>query len=295
MAVFCHVVDAGSLTGAAQQLGMSASAISQQVTQLEEDLGISLIYRSTRKISLSEAGKRYYQHGKRMMNAAECANDEIVSAKDSIEGEIRISAFVGIAAWVLGDLLRACLDEHPQLKFNITATDAGCDLIMQQIDIAIGVGQPQKSDYIYHRLGTMGIGLYASPSYLETYGVPKIPDDLNNHHWIGHNESAEKDNLNPLSDVLLSDSKGKTRLVQPSYRVKSNDLNTLIGQTLAGLGLCALPEMEVNALSHRGGLTRVLPDWTIEPRPIYALTVDRKLPNKVKVLLDALKQYFERL
>ena len=190
IAVFCQVIDNGTMRAAAKYLNMTPSAISQQLSLLEKELGVILIYRSTRRLSLSEAGERYYQHGKEMLIAAEDANDAISEIKNSLDGELRISAPVGLASLPLAQALKGLILKNPGLQLTILANDYNIDLISERIDIAIRVGEPTQSNFIFHSLGNVTKHIYASPMYIQKTGKPLIPNDLAKHYWlglIGHN------------------------------------------------------------------------------------------------------------
>ena len=286
MAIFCQVIDCGSMRAAAQSLGMTPSAVSQYITQLENELEVVLIYRSTRKLSLSEAGERYYQHGKKMLMAAEDAEDAIYEVKHSVEGEIRISATVGLASHPLAQSLTNILNSNIGLSITVIANDKSIDLVAEHIDIAVRVGEPEESSFIFHSLGKIRRSIYASPEYLKKYGNPVTPTDLQKHFWLKHLTQGS------FSDINLTHSNNETFQYQPKYRMQFNDINALASHVQAGFGLAILPNLEVQHLAAAGMLVKVLPDWQLDSLPLYALTIDRKQSYKVKVVLKALKEFF---
>lgn len=286
MAIFCQVTECGSMRAAADGLGMTPSAVSQHMSQLEGELGVTLIYRSTRKISLSEAGKRYYQHGKKMLMAAEDAEDAIYEIKHSIEGELRISAPVGLASRPLAQALKGLLDSNRELRLTVLAHDKSIDLVAEQVDLAIRVGEPESSGLIYHALGKANKHIYASTAYLQREGNPVTPEDLSQHDWLGRLSH------DGFSAIELSHPVSGDFSYKPSYRMRFNDLNSLASHVEEGFGLAVLPELEVKALVEAGLMIRVLPDWQLTQFPLYALTIDRNQSYKVKAVLKVLKNYF---
>jgi len=286
IAVFCQVIDNGSMRAAAEKLGMTPPAISQYISQLEKELGLPLIYRSTRRISLSEAGERYYRHGKKMLIAAEDADDAISEIKHTLEGELRISAPVGLASQPLAQALKSLLIKNPGLRLTVLASDCGISLVSEQIDIAIRIGEPEPSSFIFHSLGKTARHIYAGTQYLQQTGNPVIPEDLTKHHWLGLMSSSD------FSAMELMHPGEENYSCQPAYRMRFNDLNALISHTQEGLGLAVLPALEVQHLVKTGALLKVLPDWQLNPLPLYALTIDRKQSYKVKAVLTALKDFF---
>lgn len=286
IAVFCQVIDNGSMRAAADALHMTPPAISQYIKQLEQQLGVSLIHRSTRKISLSEAGERYYQHGKRMLTAAGDAEDAVHEVKNSLEGDLRISAPVGLASQPLAQALKEILNSNPGLRLTVLASDQEINLVNEQIDIAIRAGKPKQSNFIFHPLRDATKHIYASPDYLQRMGTPVVPEDLASHHWLGFLSQGD------FSVVKLHHPSDRHYQFEPLYRLRLNSLSSLTGHVQEGLGLAILPELEIQHLVGNGELIRILPDWKMASIPLYALTIDRKQSYKVRAVLDALKAFF---
>ena len=285
MAIFCQVIESGSMRAAAEGLGITSSAVSQCISQLEGELEVTLIYRSTRKISLSEAGERYYLHVKKMLLAAEEAEDAIYEIKHSIEGEVRISAPVGLASRPLAQALKELLESNKGLRVTILAHDKSIDLVAEQIDIAIRVGEPEDSGFVFHPLGKASKHIYASTEYLQKFGSPVTPGDLAKHCWLGLLSNTDFSSIELLHPIESNYS------YKPSYRMRFNDLNSLVSHVQEGFGLAVLPELEVRNLVKVGSLIKVLPDWEFGRYPLYALTIDRKQSYKVKSVLRALNEF----
>lgn len=288
--VFCHVVESGSMREAAIKLGISPPAVSQFMTQLESDLGLTLLYRSTRRINLSEAGEKYYEWGKKMLAAAEQAEDVISQSKSSISGELRIALPVGLAARPVAQALLSVFEEHKDLRLSIIARDKDIDFIQERVDILVDCGTPTDSSYIYHQLGKNSIVLCASPVYLKKAGNPVGPEELFNHSWLGMNQSESK---GILSCIEMHHAKYEAFTLKPKPRFSFNDMNSLISHVQLGYGLALLPLLEVKELIEQGELVSLLPDWKVNSYDIYALTADKKYSTKVKVALDALRNFFE--
>lgn len=288
IAIFCNVINSGSMRQAAKNLNMTAPAVSQFISQLEAELGITLIYRTTRKISLSEAGKQYYQQGQKILRAAEQAENVINELKQSLHGELRISLPVGLATSPIAEALTVLLKEKPELRLSIIASDEYVDLVAERIDLAIRVGKPEDSGFIYHALADLDKNIYASPSYLAEHDAIKKPDDLTLHSWL---RLSLRQHLT-LNDIKLNHPQYQTVSLSPKSRMEFNDLNALIAHVKHGLGIAVLPELEIKQLLKDDALVAVLPDWSMEKYHLYALTMDKKPSFKVKVVLDTLKKYF---
>lgn len=286
IAIFCRVIDSGSMRKAAKTLGMTAPAVSQFIGQLEEELAITLIYRTTRKISLSEAGKQYYREGKLILIAAENADNVINELKQSLQGELRISLPVGLATTPIAEALTPLLKDKPELNLSIIASDEYIDPVEERIDISMRVGKPEDSGFIYHHFAIMAKHIFASPSYLKSHGVPVNPADLDQHTWLGLRHGTA------LNDMYFTQPEKVKRDFTPKLRMKFNDLNSMIAHVKQGFGLAVLPELEIKDLLKSGELVRVLDDWSMEGYHLYALTMDKNLSMKVKVALDMLKEYF---
>lgn len=289
--VFCHVVESGSMREAAVKLGISPPAVSQFMTQLENDLGLTLLYRSTRRINLSEAGEKYYEWGKKMLSAAEQAEDMISQSKSTISGELRIALPVGLAARPVAQALAPLFDEHKELRLSIIARDKGIDFIQERVDILVDCGTPTDSNYIYHQLGKNSVALCASPTYLKKAGNPVTPEELSQHSWLGMNQSESKGVLN---NIKLHHAKYESFTLKPKCRFSFNDMNSLISHVQLGYGLALLPLLEVKELIAEGELVSLLPDWKMDSYDIFALTADKKYSTKVKIALDVLRNFFEK-
>lgn len=287
--IYCHVVESGSMREAAKKLGISPPAVSQYINQLETELSVTLLYRSTRRINMSEAGEKYYQQGKKMLNAAEQAEDVINRSKQSISGQLRVAIPVGLAARPLARALKPMLQEHQDLTLSVFASDKSIDLIQERIDLVVDCGEPEDSNYIYHFLGKNRKFVCASPSYLKQEGSPVTPADLESHIWLSLGETEAK---GVLSNVELKHAKSDTYRFTPNPRLTFNNLNALISHVQEGHGIALLPELEIKHLLDSGDLVTLLPDWQIENHNIFALTRDKKSPYKVKAALEALKAHF---
>lgn len=289
--VFCHVVESGSMREAAKKLGVSPPAVSQFMNQLENELGVTLLYRSTRRINVSEAGEKYYLQGKKMLLAAEQAQEVIHQSTSSISGELRIALPVGLAASPVARALAPVFEEHQNLRLAIIASDTEVDFIQHRIDIMVDCGKPSDSSYIYHYLGQNGVVLCASPSYLKKVGNPVVPEELSEHTWLGMNETESK---GILSCIELAHPKHESVQIKPKCRFSFNDMNCLISHVQQGYGIAFLPHLEVKELIKSGELVNLLPDWQTGEHGIFALTRDKNYPSKVKVALEALRTFFDK-
>lgn len=289
MAVFAAVVRHGSMSGAARALGMSTSAVSQQVRLLERRGGVTLLHRSTRKLALTEAGQRYHAHCAAMCAAAEQARAELAAAQDAPSGELRMSAPVGFARHVapaLGELLAG----HPALRLRLLVDDAPIDLIQARIDLAVRFGRLPDSTWAARRLCAMQWWLCASPGWVALHGAPEHPDALLAHSWLGFS----RDNAGLRLD--LRGPTGEARGLRVEPRIASNNQLSVQQMCEAGLGLALMGSMDVQEALQAGRLVRLLPGWSFGSLDIWAVTPQRDAqPAKVRQAIAALHAYLRTL
>ncbi|MDB5961848.1 MAG: LysR family transcriptional regulator [Massilia sp.] len=301
-AVFAATVVAGSMSAAARRLGMTPSAVSQAIRALEQHAGVSLLHRSTRKLTLTEAGARCYPHCRALLDAADAALASLETARDAPSGQLRIAAPVGFAAHI-APALAPLLAESPNLSLHLQVDDAMIDLIEQRIDIAIRVGKLADSNAVARPLCDFEMIVCAAPVYLERHGMPQSPAELAAHHWLAAAREAgavQADGSGlPALELQMcraGDSADGVRVpaaVRVGIRIVSNNQLALQQMCEQGLGLARLGLADVLPALQRGALVRVLPHWRFEPWPVSAVTQRRQgEPVKVRAALQALQRYF---
>ncbi|MCE4556673.1 LysR family transcriptional regulator [Roseateles cellulosilyticus] len=285
MAVLAAVVRHGSFAAAARQLRTSTSAVSQQVSALERDMGVTLLHRSTRKLGLTPAGERFHAGCAAMVAAAEGAQAQLLQLRDAPEGELRIAMTVGFARR-LGPALAALLAAHPGLRLHLQVEDGFTDLVAHRIDLAIRFGRLPDSTWVAQRIGTLHTSLYASPAYLAQRGVPATPDALRQADWLMLQDGPDQPRRLPGTELT----------VQPRYT--SNNQLTLQQLCEAGLGVAALGDEDVAESVARGHLLRLHTDLALPDLPVWALALQRAdgnpgQPAKVRHAIAALKAHLQ--
>lgn len=284
MAIFARVVETRSMSGAARELGMSTSAISQQLRRLERETGVVLLHRSTRKLTLTEAGDTFYAGCASMVHAARLAEQNLADLRDELVGELRIAAPIGFAATTLPLALAPLLARHPQLKLRLLAGDERIDLIEARIDLAIRVGRLADSTLIARPLAQVREIICATPAYLQRAGTPKRPEDLAKHEWITLTALGEPQFLE------LAGPGSETRRVRVEGRIASNEAQSTKHLTLAHLGLSRNIVTDLAAELADGRLVQVLPQWRLPEIGIYAVTPRKDAqPAKVRQAIKVLK------
>lgn len=296
-AVFAETVSTGSMSAAARRLGMSPSAVSQTIRALERQAGVTLLHRSTRKLTLTEAGARCYPHCLRLLEAASAAGDALLHARDAPSGELRVAAPVGFGLHI-APALAPVLAAWPQLRLLLLVDDALIDLVEARIDIAIRVGQLPDSRWIARRLCQLNLIVCAAPAYIERHGLPDTPQALLGHHWLGAMRQAieaKGDDGAPSMEFALQQGGQRERL-RVGLRIVSNNQLSLQQMCEQGMGLALLGHADVHAALERGALVRVLPHWQLAALPVTAMTPRRDGdPAKVRLALDALQRHFAAL
>lgn len=289
MAMFATVVRHGSMSGAARALGLSTSAVSQQVRQLEREGGVTLLHRSTRKLALTEAGARFHERCAALYAAAEQARAELAASRNAPSGELRLSAPVGFARHV-APALGALLAGHPALRLRLLVDDAPIDLINARIDLAIRFGRLPDSTWAARRLCAMQWWLCASPGWVARHGLPSHPDPLLSHHWLG----MVRDGGGLIVDSRSPQGEARSLRVEP--RIASNNQLSIQQMCEAGLGVALMGSMDVHADVESGHLVRLLPDWSFGGLGIWAVTPQRDAqPAKVRQAIAALAGYLRAL
>jgi DNA-binding transcriptional LysR family regulator len=276
LAIFVKVVDAGSFTGAAKNLGLPKSTVSRKITQLEERLGVRLLQRTTRTLSLTDNGSAYYNQCARIIGDVEEANIAVTEMQSTPKGLLRITAPVFFGTWVISDLVTNFLKNNPEIQIDIVLTDQSIDLIQEGIDVAFRVGVLADSSLIARPLGEANQIICASPAYIQEHGVPTHPSDLKQHSIINWS----------LNDAWGFDSP-ESLSVDLKPRVVVNDAQSLHKMALNGLGIARLPTFICAQDITDKKLIPILCDWSANAAPIHAIyPSNRHLSVKVRSFVD---------
>ncbi|MCP1621596.1 LysR family transcriptional regulator [Pseudomonas nitroreducens] len=286
MAVFATVVARGSMAAAAEALGMTPSAVSQQIRKLEAHAQVTLLHRTTRKLTLTEAGEAFYRSCAQLLAIAEEAEQRLGEWREAPVGELRLAAPVGFSGKLITEALRPLLENHRQLRLQLFFHDEQIDLIEQRIDLAIRVGTLSDSSLVARHLAEWNNVICAAPAYLRRMPAIDHPQQLQGVDWLSLNTVAHQAYLN------FSGPGGESCKLRLEARVAANSMIALRQFTLDGLGVSAQPEPEVREALEEGRLVRLLPEWTLPPFGIYAVTPRRDAqPAKVKVAIEALRRH----
>jgi len=294
MVIFSHIVETGGISATATKLRLSKSVISQQLKSLENELGVSLLNRSTRQQVLTPAGQSFYQHCKQVNEIALHAWENAREAQQLALGSIRINAPNALMEPIVAPAIGRLVERHEGITPTLISDDRRVDLIKDEIDLAIRVGEMTSCDYKQRKLGHFKDVLCASPGYIEKHNITsQLLSGSNTKHpelnyvsnsWQGAHIQ------HTLSHKITKDS---IKLSFTANRL-CNSLPAVIAMAKAGSGLALIPDFIFN--KHRQGLTEVLPDFECKAVPIFAVhAFANTLPTLVRLSIDAIKQEIANL
>jgi len=291
MRVFAKVVESGSFTGAAQRLGISASMVSQHVKELEERLAVRLLNRTTRKVSVTEVGRAYYERCTRLLADLEEIEHAVSDMHAAPRGELRINATPSFGILHLAPAIADFTARFPAISVELTLSERPVDLIAEGFDVAVRVEEMPDSSLIARQLAPCRMVVCGAPSYLERHGMPRTPADL-----TAHNCLTAAGNVLPYYRAWhLTAADGSALNISPIGNLRTNSGAVLKVAALAGHGLVCLPTYFVGDALQSGRLVTVLDDYIAPPLTLRALYPhNRHLSAKVRAFVDFLVGRFGR-
>jgi len=285
VAVFVKVAQLESFTRAGRALGMPVSTVSRKVTSLEDQLGVTLLQRTTRKLSLTVQGRTFYAQCSEPLSQLADAETALTRAQKAPEGLMKISVPVILGQEAFYEFLSLFMKKYPGIRVDLFITNQFVDLITDNVDVAIRFGELPDSTIIAKRIGRSVRYLVASPHYLRDRIVPAKPEDLANHQCVllnGRNNEAEWHLVSGRKSVKL----------HVSGSISSRDFQSVSAFTYRGHGIGLLPSNYCEQEIKRGDLVRILPEWSSPAFFIHAVYPTRRFaPSKLQVFLDALKAW----
>lgn len=289
MEAFNAVVDTGSFVKAADSLNTSKAAISRYVSDLETRLGVRLLHRTTRKLSLTDEGQVFFLRSKELLSELNNAELEITSRNVIASGLIRINAPVTFGIKHLSPLWGQFLNRYPEIKLDITLADRIVDLVEEGYDVAIRVASLPNSTLISKKLSSTRLILCASPAYLNKSGTPQHPHELTHHSIIAYSHFSTKD------EWYFNGPEGQVS-VKTNPRIHSNNGDTCRSVALKGLGIILQPSFLISEDIQSGALIELMPQYRSIELGIYAIYASRKhLAPKIRVLIDFLAENLKKI
>ena len=287
MAVFARVVEAGSFSAAARELALSKSAVSKQVARLEDRLGVRLLNRTTRRLSLTEAGAAFYEGCRQMLGEAEAAEAAVSHLAAAPRGTLRVNAPMSFGVLHVAPALPDFLERYPELAVEMALNDRVVDLVEEGFDVGVRIGALHDSSLIARRLAPARRLPCAAPSYVARAGAPEQPEDLREHACLLYSYQATG------REWRFRGPEGERR-VTVSGRLETNNGDALRAAALSGAGVALLPSFIIGDDLRQGRLRRLLPGWEgSEPTAVHAVYPARtNLSPKVRVFVDFLAERF---
>ncbi len=267
MNVFVKAAELGSFASAAEALRLSPQMVAKHISRLELRLGTTLLNRTTRRQSLTDIGRSYYERCKIVLSEAEAADAIAMEMKATPSGIIRVNAPVTFGASMLAPFITQYLDQYPGTQVELTLTDRRVDPIEEGYEVIVRIGELQDSPLIAHPLRPYRLIACASPEYLAQHGTPATPDALALHACLVYGVWSPQ---SPCRWLFLKD--GKTWEVHPEGRFRSNDWRALLHASVKGYGVTLGPEDVLRGEISAGQLIQVLPDYACPSRPMHVLT-----------------------
>ena len=281
MLVFARVVQAGSFTAASTELGMPKSTVSRKVSELEERLKARLLQRTTRKLSLTDVGRIYYEHCARIVGEVEDAERAVSSLQETPRGVLRVTAPVNAA--FLGPIIGDFLKRYPEVRLDLFCTSRSVDLVEERFDVAIRAGELSDSTLVARSLGRSGWFLVATPAYLKRRGRPRSPEDLKKHDclFFGVGLDGARVRLERGAESVQ---------VAPPARMVVTDFDILYASAIAGLGVALLPAFRCLEDLRARRFERVLREWSAPSTPVHVVYPSTRFVSpKVKAFVEHLQ------
>ena len=288
---FVVLVESRSISKAAEKMEVAVSAVSRRLKELESNLGVQLVQRTTRKMHLTEAGEKFYRRCGRLLEDFEEAKQEASNTATALSGTLKISTPLSFGVAHLSPAIAAFMHLHPQIKIDLDMSDRRIDLLEEGLDLAIRIGTLEDSSLMARKLASVRHVVCASPDFFNRYGVPQIPQDLadlpalcyGNLSQPGtwHYQKKEVDKNNNVANVKVA------------MRMRATNGDALVEAAVAGLGILCEPSFIVHGAVERGVLIPVLTDYQWYAMNIYAVYPQTKhVPARVRAFIDFLASHF---
>lgn len=279
---FVAVAQAGSFSGAAKKLGRSTSQISRDIARLETRLDLRLFYRTTRKVSMTDAGHHFLERCRKLIEERDEAIASVNADEEELHGHLRMTCSVAYGERFIVPLITTFMLDHPKLSVDIELTDQVLDLVSGGFDLAIRFGGLKNSGLIASRLASRRRLLCASPAYLDEAGVPRSLEDLSRHTCI-----------RGAAEVWMFNKDGKPFAFRPQGRWRCNSGTAVLDAALRGVGLCRLPDFYVEEHIRSGDLVLLLDPFRPKDEGVWAVYPHRRhVPPKVRLMLEHLQAFF---
>jgi DNA-binding transcriptional LysR family regulator len=282
--VLAAIVEGGSFARAADALGLSPSGVSRAIARLESSVGVRLLDRTTRSVTLTDEGRRLYGEIGPLLSGIGDAFTHTAGSSSVVRGRLRINVDAFYSRMMLAPHIGRFLERHPEIALELITRDHLGDLVGEGFDIAVRFGQPPSSSLVARKLFETRTVTVAAPSYVEKHGRPTRPSELADHACIQVRNSLTGE---PLGDWQYHQQGSEIQSVKTAGRLLVTEVGTMLGACLAGVGIARVKAIGIRDLLAQGLLVELLPDWHGETFPLYALYPSSHLPAaKVRAFID---------
>jgi DNA-binding transcriptional LysR family regulator len=279
---FTRVAELGSFTKAAESLGLPKASVSSHVRQLEDEVGVRLLSRTTRKVRLTHDGRAFYERTKDLLADVEELAHAFRADVRAVSGRIRVGLSSRMARLLVISRLPEFFEAYPQIEIELGASDRQVDLVQEGYDCVIRSGELPDSSLVGRRIGTARIANVASPAYLERHGIPRTPKDLAAHWLVRYAPGFGEDGAR-----FEYQEGGRTRSVVMKSRIVVNSAESYAAACEAGLGIIQSPVGSLRASLDAGRLVEILPRHAAAPMPVHVLHPHRRnLPTRVRLFVE---------
>lgn len=285
--VLAAIVEGGSFARAAQTLGLTPSGVSRSVARLEARIGVRLLDRTTRSVTLTDEGRRLYAEIGPLLNGIADAFTQTANTATVVRGRLRVNVDAFFSRFMLSAHIGRFLERYPEISLDLITRDQLGDLVAEGFDIAVRFGEPPLSSLVARKLMDTSTICVASPAYIRQHGHPEKPSDLVHHMCIQMRNSLTGQ---PIEEWEFR--RGRQAVtVKTTSRLLVNEVGTMLGACLSGFGIARIKAIGVQDLLERGDLVNLFPDWPSAAYPIYALYPSRHLPAaKVRAFIDFVQE-----
>jgi DNA-binding transcriptional LysR family regulator len=283
---FVAVVDFRGFSNAGEKLGIAKSMVSRRVSELEKRLGVQLLQRTTRRQSLTEAGREFHQRALQILADLNEAEQVVADTQCRISGKIRLALPLGLGTSQLAEPISQFMDDNPEIEIEIDLNDRQIDLIEENIDLAIRVGDLEDSSLIARKLASVHFAICASPAYLARFGEPQHPAELSAHEVLVYSNVA-------VGRQWFYQQDGKRVSPRMKYRLSANNGEFLAAVAKRGQGIVSGPLALLQDLIERGELVQILSGFSKQVTGMYAVyPPGRLVSQRARVFSDALYAHF---
>lgn len=288
MEVFIQVVDAGSFTRAAETLQLPKATVSTLISSLESSLASKLLHRTTRHVSVTSDGAAYYERCVRILADVRDAEESLSRHRFSPSGRLRVDAPTGLASEILIPALPAFFERYPDITLELGSTDRPVDLVEEGVDCAVRGGELVDDTLIARRVGIVNFVICAAPSYIERFGMPLHPGDLERHRCINYFSTK----TGKISHWDFTRDGERIEVMLPGV-LALNDSNTYVSAGVAGLGVISMADFMLSEVLATGKMVRLLPEWRCDPIAVHVVyPQNRHLSAKVRVFVEWVAELF---